>query len=507
MTMSRNKMVLVGSGLGSLVCGAILSREGYEVTILEMNRQIGGNLQTFIRDKHVFDSGVHYVGGLSEGQKLYKIFNYLDIYKGLPLERLEQIGFDKICLANDPNTYLMSQGYENFKEHLIKSFPHEKESIARYCEMVQQVCDDFPLYNLRTGTNDGKVSWMDKGCRDVINQLTTNETLRKVLAGNNLLYAGVEDVVPFYMQALVMNSYIESAWKVVGGGSKIASLLSQQIRKHGGRIVTKQKVVKLHVEDNAIRSAETADGNYYEGDYYISGIHPAITFDMIDSPLIRSAFRNRLDNLKNTLSAFTLNITLHPGILPYEKCNYYCHLTDDVWANQNYDPEEWPSQYALFYSADVHDKKFSNGITLMTYMNYNEVKQWADTHNTVTHPSNRHSSYQVFKEQKSLALIQAASVRFPLLKKAIKNYYASTPLTYRDYMGTKDGSIYGIAKDYQNPMKTMIPMQTKIANLYLTGQNLNLHGILGVTISALLTSSQFIGLEQLLAKIHNSQDA
>ena len=182
-------------------------------------------------------------------------------------------------------------------------------------------------------------------------------------------------------------------------------------------------------------------------------------------------------------------------------------MTDDVWANQNYDPEEWPSQYALFYSADVHDKKFSNGITLMTYMNYNEVKQWADTHNTVTHPSNRHSSYQVFKEQKSLALIQAASVRFPLLKKAIKNYYASTPLTYRDYMGTKDGSIYGIAKDYQNPMKTMIPMQTKIANLYLTGQNLNLHGILGVTISALLTSSQFIGLEQLLAKIHNSQDA
>ena len=505
--MSGKKLVIVGSGLGSLVCGAILSREGFEVTILEMNKQIGGNLQTFIRDKHVFDSGVHYVGGLSEGQNLYTIFKYLGIYDELPLEKLDEIGFDRICLANDPNTYLMSQGYAAFSRHLTEAFPLEKEAIDEYCRLVQQVCQDFPLYNLRTGTNDGKISWMDQGCRDVINRLTTNETLRKVLAGNNLLYAGEPELVPFYMQALVMNSYIESAWKVVGGGSKIASLLSRQIRKQNGRILTKRRVVKLHVEDDRIQAAETEDGNRVYGDHFISGIHPAITFDMIDSPLIRSGFRNRLDNLENTLSAFTLNISLHPGILPYETCNYYCHLSDQVWADPDYDPKDWPSQYALFYSPDGKDREFARGITLMTYMNFNEVKSWSDTYNTVAHPSDRTAAYQQFKEEKSQALIRAASARFPLLEKAIKSYYASTPLTYRDYMGTRDGSIYGIAKDYQNPLKTMIPVRTKISNLYLTGQNLNLHGILGVTMSALLTSSQFIGLESLLDKIKQTDNA
>lgn len=504
--MTGNKVVMVGSGLGSLVCGAILSREGYEITILEMNRQIGGNLQTFIRDRHVFDSGVHYVGGLSKGQNLYKIFNYLDIYKDLPLEKLDQIGFDKICLANDSNTYLLSQGYQAFAEHLIKSFPSEENAIIRYCEMIKQVCDDFPLYNLHLGTSEGKVSWMDKGCRDIISQITTNQTLRKVLAGNNLLYAGVEDTVPFYMLALLMNSYIESAWKVVGGGSKLASLLSKQIRKNGGRIITKQKVTKIHVEDQIVHSIETEGGKLYEGDQFISGIHPHQTFEMIDSPLIRSGYRKRLEKLNNTLSAFTLNITLHPGILPYEKCNYYCHLTDEVWANPDYNPADWPTQYALFFSPDPHDKLFARGITLMTYMNYNEVQKWADTYNTVAQPSDRTPSYQEFKDQKSVALIQAATQRFPLLEKAVKNYYASTPLTYRDYMGTKDGSIYGITKDYKNPLKTMIPVKTKISNLFLTGQNLNLHGILGVTMSALLTSSQFISLEELLDKIHNTHD-
>ena len=72
-------IVIIGSGLGGLLCGAVLSLEGYQVTVLERNKQIGGNLQTFSRDKHIFDSGVHYIGSLGKGQNLYKVFKYLGI--------------------------------------------------------------------------------------------------------------------------------------------------------------------------------------------------------------------------------------------------------------------------------------------------------------------------------------------------------------------------------------------------------------------------------------------
>jgi all-trans-retinol 13,14-reductase len=57
----KKKVLIVGSGIGGLTCGAILSKEGYDVTIIEKNRQIGGVLQTFRRDGHVFDSSVHYI--------------------------------------------------------------------------------------------------------------------------------------------------------------------------------------------------------------------------------------------------------------------------------------------------------------------------------------------------------------------------------------------------------------------------------------------------------------
>ncbi|MGG2320038.1 hypothetical protein, partial [Salmonella enterica] len=77
---------------------------------------------------------------------------------------------------------------------------------------------------------------------------------------------------------------------------------------------------------------------------------------------------------------------------------------------------------------------------------------------------------------------------------------ATTPLTYRDYLATPDGSIYGIAKDYNEPLKTMISTQTKIPNLYLTGQNVKLHGMLGVALTALVTCSAIMGREHLLNK-------
>jgi len=95
------------------------------------------------------------------------------------------------------------------------------------------------------------------------------------------------------------------------------------------------------------------------------------------------------------------------------------------------------------------------------------------------------------------------SKKFPGLRGCIRSCYVATPLTYRDYQGTADGSMYGIAKDHHNSNKTFISARTRLPNLFLTGQNLNLHGILGVTISALITCGEFVDLKLLLEKIND----
>ncbi|MBK7297336.1 MAG: hypothetical protein IPI91_12125 [Flavobacteriales bacterium] len=79
--------------------------------------------------------------------------------------------------------------------------------------------------------------------------------------------------------------------------------------------------------------------------------------------------------------------------------------------------------------------------------------------------------------------------------------HSSTPLSFRDYIGSPTGSMYGVHKNSNDPMRTFLAPRTKVPNLLLTGQNMNLHGLLGVTVSAIATCSELVGKEYLVNKV------
>jgi all-trans-retinol 13,14-reductase len=503
----KQEVVIVGSGIGGLVCGAILSMNGFHVTVLERNKQIGGNLQTYARDKCIFDSGVHYVGGLDKGQNLYKIFKYLGIIDKLKMQKLDVEAFDRIVFLSDQKEYKYAQGYDRFAETLIAEFPDEKEAILNYCQQIQSICSKFPMYQLEFGDGFNKSAVLGIDTKAFIDSITDNPRLQNVLAGNNGLYAGIADKTPVYVHALVLNSYIESSWRFIDGGSQIARLLCKIITNAGGVVKNRTEIIRFHEESGLIVYVEDAAGKRYTGDYFISNVHPARTLEMLESDKIRNAYRHRISSLENSISAFMVNITLKPGTMKYEKTNYYCFLNDDVWAAINHNDENWPLSYCLFYSASSKSETYAEAVTLMAYMRFDEVDKWKDSFNTVLSPDVRGEEYEQFKKEKAEKLIALADERFPGLKDAVLGYYCATPLTFRDYMGTHDGSIYGIAKNYKDPLKTFISPRTRIPNLLFTGQNVNLHGVLGVAISSLVTCSEILGMEHLINMINEAQEA
>jgi len=106
--------VIVGSGMGGLACAYILSKAGKRVVVLEKNHQIGGNLQVFSREKTIFDTGVHYIGGMDKGQNMYKLFKYFGIIEGLKLIRMDEDGFDHLHFGDETKAYKYGMGYEKF---------------------------------------------------------------------------------------------------------------------------------------------------------------------------------------------------------------------------------------------------------------------------------------------------------------------------------------------------------------------------------------------------------
>ncbi len=145
---------------------------------------------------------------------------------------------------------------------------------------------------------------------------------------------------------------------------------------------------------------------------------------------------------------------------------------------------------------------WAEGMTFLTYMKFSEVEAWKDTFNTVANENDRGESYEAFKTRKTNRFLEVIELKFPGITDCIQSIHTSTPLSYRDYIGGQNGNMYGYDKDSNNPLKTFIPTKTKLDNLYVTGQSVNMHGVLGVTIGAVLTCSEILGKEYLIKKIN-----
>ena len=507
MDMGEYDVIVIGSGLGGLISAAILSEEGRRVLVLEKNKQLGGNLQIFARNKRIFDTGVHYIGGLDKGETLYKYFKYLGLMDDLKLHRLDMEGYDVISFDDDPLEYRYAQGYDAFIESMSEHFPDERAGIVKYCEKIQEICEAFPMYWVRKSEgSDESMNFLEINARDFIASCTSNEKLQKVLGGSNPLYAGDENT-PFYVHALVFNSYTESAWRCIDGGAQIARLLVKKIKSHGGIIKNHSEVKRFLFDDVEATGVELTNGKQHFAKTFISNAHPELTLDMIGEGKLLKAYTKRIRSLKNTSAAFVLYMVLKPNTVPYFNHNYYHYMDDRVWEGTEYKAEDWPPSYAVFTGKSSKCDAYSDVLIAMAYMRFEEVEPWAHTFNSVAKNKHRGESYDAFKIRKAEQLLDTMEKKFPNIRESIETYYTSSPLTYRDYIGTKDGSMYGISRDHKAPLRSFISSRTKVPNLFMTGQNLVMHGILGVTISAVKTCTEILGYDYLMDKIIASIDA
>jgi len=486
--------IIAGSGLGGLLCGTILAKEGMHVCILEKSQQAGGCLQTFQRKGVVFDTGVHYFGGMDPGQTLYRYWNYLGLTGSLALERMNPDGFDIIGING--RDYPIAMGFDHFVDQLLPWFPSEKENLEKYIRCLKEISAAFPLYNLELPKDHKEENYRSQGAFDFFSALSGSGTLASVLAGNNLLYAGHREHTPLHLPALINHSFISSAWRTVGGSAQIAEKLMKDILAYGGEIHRNEEVTEIDLNENEFEVMTKPD-RCFSAKKFISGIHPAKTLKMMESTVFRKSFFKRITNLKNTVSSFAVYIVLKDRSFPYLDHNYYYHKTDDVWNDSS--GEEWPSGYMLHTPAPASADGYARNMIILAAMPFEKVKKWEHTHQ-----GNRGQEYLEFKDNCAASLLGLAELRFPGLRSAIRYMEASTPLTWRDYTGIPEGSMYGIERDYQDPLVTTLLPATKIPGFYFTGQNINLHGVLGVTIGAVLTCGEILGLEYLLNKVRNA---
>lgn len=493
------KIIIIGSGLGGLICAHVLASEGYHVQILERETQPGGCMQSYRRQGIDLDTGFHYIGGLNEGEPLHRVFGMLGLLK-LPWVRLDIDCFDRIHIEG--KSFDLAQGSRNYVNHLSEYFPDERQALTGLINILRE-STEHQLDALRPGMETEGINTlppafakpMSTSAWEYLNHTFHDKLLIDVISGNAIRTELRKDTLPLFTLAHINSSYVKSSWRLKGSGNLIVRSLADDIRANGGEILCNADVRRLVEKDGRIVSAECADGTRYEADLFISDAHPAVTYSLItDSKLIRPALRHRLARMQNTYGMLTVSLIIKNGTLAYRNHNDYVYARPNLW--DNFENDEPVSGVMVSYRVPEDGSDYVRIIDLLTPIDWEVCNQWADTR--LTH---RGGDYQAWKQRKADECVRLAETVVPGLRECIEAQYVSSPLTYRDYTLTPQGSAYGLRKDCTNAMFTMLSTRTPELNLLLTGQSLMLHGVEGVTITALLTCAEVIGRKRIWEKI------
>ena len=491
--------IIIGGGLGGLFTGAILAKEGFRVTVLEKNATAGGGLQSFHRFGETFDTGMHVIGGMQPGGNIYRICEYLGILDQVKIKDVDADCTDCLYFAEDQQTYQLQKGKEGFINSLSAYFPEERENLQRYVDAIFAISDSIDLFHLRPTTDFLQVHTGDfmMAADAFVAKYIQNPKLRSIVSYMNPLYGGRQDETPAFVHAIISTLYIQGTSRFEGGSEHFAQLLVSVIEQAGGKVLTHTEVEWVEVNNRHVEYVRTRQGEIFQGDYFISAIHPCTLLKRMPEKAFPKAYRERLNQIPNSYSAFSVYIKLKPDCFPYiNHSEYYMTRYDEIWKfGEQHDT--WPLGFLLMTPPDENQDKYSSKVLITAPMLYDEVKKWEQT--TVGH---RGEEYESWKAQKAQQLLSHIEEIHPGFGACIDRIITASPLTIRDFYGVKDGALSGFSKDYKNIALSQVPVVTKVDNLLLTGQNNNLHGFCGVPLTAINTAEAILGRNFILHKIN-----
>ena len=509
--------IIIGSGMGSLTCGAILAKEGQKVLVLEQHYTAGGFTHVFKRKGYEWDVGIHYIGEVGRPKSaVKKLFDYITNAE-LKWADMGNV-YDRIIIGD--KSYDFVKGTANFKTKLISYFPEEENAITEYIKLVFEANKASRKFfmekaapkwisNLFGGfMRKPYLKYADQTTYQVLSSLTTNQELIKVLSGQYGDYGLPPKQSSFVMHASVVRHYLSGGNFPIGGSSRIVTTIDPVIESAGGTILVKAEVDEIIIKNNTAIGVKMTDGKVINANNIISGAGIITTYNKLlpKQELLKHNLKNKLQKVTPSVAHICLYIGLNgtPEELNLSKTNLWIYPDDgdhdlcvERYLNDNDAP--FPLVYISFPAAK--DPDWNNRypgkstIDVLTLMPYELVEKWEDSK-----WMKRGNEYDDFKEKLSQRLLKILFEHEPQLVDKIDHYELSTPLTTKHFVNYDKGEIYGLDHTPKRYHQRFLQPRTPIKNLYLTGQDIVTAGVAAALFSGVLTTSAMIG-KNLMKKI------
>ncbi len=474
--------IIIGSGIGGLSMAIILAKLGFDVTVVEKNKQPGGMLRSYLRQGVHCNVGLHYLGALDQGQVLRRCFDFLGISERLPLQRMGcREPVDRYYFSGKsqgPAQFDMPAGIDAYEENLKRSFAGEHAQIEAFMRLVRNGADQLDrLGFLYEGQSSLNLIEQTEPLGAVFDRLGCSPGLKGILSIPSVWIGVPPEKCPQFYHTMTLASYLLSAWRLETNGTHMANILVDRLVELGGRMICGNKVASIDVQQSSVKGVTLADGQSLMAPRVVAALHPAVAVDLMDPVQIKPSYRRRIKNLKNTHGMVSVN-ALVPGDqhqpLPY---NVFMIQTGD---NGSIDD-------AIYLQLRPCERRDRLLLSLLTAGHHDYWKPWE-----ATQTRHRGSDYLDAKMKMAGQLIQRVeSIMGRFREIEVIDVY--TPLSIRDWVNSPDGSAYGVMRSEDQLLSAAMLNRTAVKGLYLAGQSVMAPGVLGTILGSLITAKFMVG--------------
>ncbi len=453
-TRERWDVIVVGSGLGGLSCGALLAKNGKKVLVLERHSKVGGYAHQFTRKagadiKYRFDVALHVTGAMDEGASSRRILEEIGVWDRIRVKRL-----DVMCRSSFPDfEMVVPADKELFRQKLVAQFPEERDGIDSLFGTIDKFAEEVGALMKASVPGEAPspdfaeryptvMKYMAATLHQFVSEHVTNEKVAAVFC-QPWPYLGLppKRVSAFLYLQMWLSFFTGGTYYIQGGGYALSRAMSDAIERRGGKVLTRTEVTRILTEGGRCAGVETKKGEKFSAPIIVSNAAAPITFDkLLDASIVDPAYLQQVRTSEVSVSIIQAYIGVKgtPSEIGFEDHEHFMNFGYD--AEEGFDRmlegDYSQSACVMANNTSVNPDDTPPGRSIIEIAIFADGKRWFGF---------TEEEYKKKKAEVTELLIDRFSEIIPDLRDRIEVIEVGTPRTMERYSGNPYGAVYGYA--------------------------------------------------------------
>ena len=248
--------VVIGAGIGGLICANLLARHGLRVLLVEQHSAVGGYCSAFRRQGFVFDAASHFYPLLGNPAS---ITGKLLLELGVETHWIKMDPVDQFHFP-DGSSFSVPADFDAYLARLKREFPAEADALDRFFELARKLYLLGVLDYFRGTATNRLDPYRNMTLREALDGHFQSVKLKLLLSADCAHWGAPPCRTSFVFDSMLRLAYFLGNYYPRGGSQAFANELAQRFEAQGGQILLKTSVRQILTKHNTAYGVELETG-------------------------------------------------------------------------------------------------------------------------------------------------------------------------------------------------------------------------------------------------------